>query len=189
MIEGNYKDSQIEVLKRKLELVKGLSGIIIEIGCWKGKSAAAIANKIHPETLNAVDTWQGNLDEEKVTGKSHPTVREAKKHDIFKIFTENMKKYTQGNVIPHRQDCFEYLKSLNEDVKFCHIDASHDYPHVKKTIEMLLSHTIIGGVLCGDDFQSANIRRQDLQGGVERAVRECLPGFQSDRNFWWWVKK
>jgi predicted O-methyltransferase YrrM len=188
MIEGQISDWQIERLKEIAALVEGIPGVIIEIGCWKGKSTAAIANVVHPETLHAVDTWMGNIDEGKVTGKIHPTVKEAQRIDIFKIFQENMATHTQGNVVPHKQDCFEYLAGLEDDVKFCHIDASHDYVSVKHTLEMLLPKMVEGGILVGDDFQSANMHRKDLEGGVEKAVRECLPGFRSKRNYWWWKK-
>ena len=40
-----------------------------------------------------------------------------------------------------------------------------------------------GGIICGDDFLSANINRTDLHGGVERAVRELLPTFSIISNF------
>jgi len=190
MIEGHYKDWQIKILEETVDHIRDVKdGIIMEIGCWKGKSTAAIANKVAPEILHAVDTWQGNIDEQTVTGKLHPTVREASKTNIFEIFQKNMADHTKGNVLPHKMDCFDYLGELDQKVKFCHIDGSHDYPSVKKTIEMLLPKMAENGILCGDDFKSAHAGREDLQGGVERAVRECLPDFKFIRNFWWWVNE
>jgi hypothetical protein len=77
---------------------------------------------------------------------------------------------------------------FDHPVKFCHIDASHDYNSVHRTIAALLPKLVPGGILCGDDFESAHAGRHDLGGGVERAVRELLPGFEVSGNFWWWAK-
>lgn len=46
---------------------------------------------------------------------------------------------------------------------------------------------ISGGIICGDDFKSANMSRVDLNGGVERAVREGLPNFKNIDNLWYYV--
>lgn len=73
-------------------------------------------------------------------------------------------------------------------ISFCHIDASHDYNSVKKTIEMILPNMVYGGVLCGDDILYANVNRPDLNGGVERAVQELLPNYTQIGNFWYWKK-
>lgn len=42
-----------------------------------------------------------------------------------------------------------------------------------------------GGIVCGDDFLNANQDRHDLHGGVERAVRELCPTFQTFGNLWY----
>lgn len=187
-IDGSYTQYQLDRLVKTTELISK-DGLIIEIGAWKGRSTATIANTIYPKMLHVVDTWQGNIDEQKVTGKSHSTVKEASNKDIFKLFEENMKKHTKCNYISYKMDCFDYLNGLKDKITFCHIDASHDYKSVKKTIEILLPLVVNGGILCGDDIASANKNRLDLQGGVERAVMELLPGYERDRNFWWHIKK
>ena len=139
-------------------------------------------------SFNACDTWKGNIDEGNVTGKLHPTAKVAASVDVKAIFDENIEKHTKGNVKVHQMDCFDYLEKLDKPVKFCHIDASHDYESVKKTIKTLLPKLTKNGVLCGDDIASAHKGRHDLEGGVERAVMELLPGYKKDRNFWWWSK-
>ena len=81
------------------------------------------------------------------------------------------------------------MYEYNNSVKFIHIDASHEYESVYKTIELILPKMVKGGIICGDDFKSANIYRVDLNGGVERAVRELLPNFENIDNLWFWVNK
>lgn len=187
-IEGAYTDYQLNTLENTLSLVEDLDGLIVEIGCWKGRSTATIANFVYPDKIVAVDTWMGNIDEQNVTGKQHPTVKEAAKNNISEEFNENMTNHTKRNFVTYKMDCFDYLEYLSHDVKFCHIDASHDYESVKKTIDMIMPHIVKGGVICGDDIIAANKNRADLEGGVERAVIELLPEYKRDRNFWWWVK-
>jgi glycosyltransferase involved in cell wall biosynthesis len=181
--ENWYSSSQLESLKDAVRRTLDLEGDTVEIGCWEGKSSCAIANEIAPKRLLAVDTWQGNLAE----GEDHLSVVLAKKRDVFKAFQENVQKRTKGNVTTFKQDCFEFLKNFEGKVRFCHIDAAHDYDSVKRTIEALKPKLVKGAVLCGDDFMSANADRVDLNGGVERAVRECCPGFSSKENFWMWI--
>ena len=182
--ENWYGDTEICELQHAVERVKTLDGLILEIGCWEGKSTVAIADSCYPEPVHAVDTWTGNLDEQKASGEGHSTVPLLQERDVFAEFTANLAGLTAGNVVPHRVDCFEFLAENHDRVKFCHIDASHDYPSVRKTIESLLPMLVEGAVLCGHDFESSNLARQDLQGGVERAVRESLRGACHAGNFW-----
>ena len=192
-MENQYRDDQIQSLIQVVGLAvdNPVSGMFVEIGCWKGKSTAAIANRCWPNPLHACDTWKGNIDEGNVTGKLHPTAKVAASVDVKAIFDENIANHTKGNVEDHQEDCFVYLDALEQmkyPVKFCHIDASHDYESVKKTIEMLFPRLTEGAILCGDDIASAHRGRLDLEGGVERAVMELLPGYIKDKNFWWWSK-
>jgi SAM-dependent methyltransferase len=180
--EDWYSAEQLATLVQVSRLTRSLGGTIVEIGCWEGRSTSALANACHPETVWAVDTWLGNIDED----PDHPSVRAARARDVYATFLQNVAALTRGNVQPIRADCHAFLASHPLPVKFCHIDASHDYSSVERTIAALLPLLVPGGVLCGDDFLFAHAGRTDLQGGVERAVRELLPGFDSVGNFWYW---
>jgi hypothetical protein len=182
--EDWYPEPQLISLSEKARLVSSLEGKIIEIGCWEGKSTAALANAVYPQVIDAVDTWQGNYDE----SCCHVTITLAKERDIFAEFQKNISELTKGNLIIYKRDCFVYLATLQGKVKFCHIDACHDYASVKQTIRMLLPKLASGGILCGDDYVTANAQREDLQGGVQKAVLEMCPGHLVEGNFWWWVK-
>lgn len=186
--ENWYNQSQCDELSKVCKQIPTTDGLIIEIGCWEGKSTTFIANSIYPRILTCNDTWQGNLEEEKITGVPHITVSIAKERDVYSTFLRNMEMLTGGNFIVVKRDCIEWLSTISKPIVFCHIDASHEYESVKKTIELLLPNVVPGGILCGDDFLSANIRRTDLHGGVERAVRELLPGFTNINNLWVWIK-
>jgi hypothetical protein len=180
--ENWYSDEQCRALFNAYELARELIGDVVEVGCWEGRSTSVLANACYPVPLHAVDTWEGNADE----SPDHPTVALAKQRDVYRTFLKNMKSLTLGNVTPHVMRSLDFFAKRVKPIKFCHIDASHDYGSVKADIEAARKHLLPIGVLCGDDFLSASARRQDLQGGVERAVRELLPGFKTVGNFWYW---
>ena len=187
--ENWYDDCQLNNLVTLYKSIKELTGSIIEIGCWEGKSSMALANVCFPETLICNDTWLGNQVESELTGKVHATEIILKTRDVYKIFTDNMNNFTKSNYTVVKDDCLKWLPQFKQPLKFCHIDASHEYFSVKKTIEILLPLVVPNGILCGDDFLTSNIRRTDLAGGVERAVRETLPNFKNIGNLWFWKKE
>lgn len=184
--ENWYSDQQIRVLQQTLRFVPSSPGFLIEIGCWEGKSTVAIANTCYPEVIHCVDTWYGNIAEQELTGEAHCSVQIAQERDVYTQFLANMGELTKGNFVAYRQDCQEYLETLQQPVKFCHVDGSHDYPSVTRTLQLLLPKLVPGAILCGDDIASAHMNRIDLEGGVERAVEECLPYYLREGNFWYY---
>jgi hypothetical protein len=185
--ENWYPSEQINDLLYLCKNIPNTNGLCIEIGCWEGKSTNNIANAIYPENLICNDTWLGNIDEGKVTNSEHPTTTILKERDVYNIFINNMNNLTKGNYTIVKECCLTYLSKINEPIKFCHIDASHDYDSVHKTIKLLLPNLVNGSILCGDDFCNSHIQRLDLNGGVERAVRELLPGFNNCGNLWFYI--
>ena len=185
--EDWYSQSQIKNLLCLVDTVENIKGDIIEIGCWEGKSTIAIANRCYPELLICNDTWLGNVQESIITNKEHITETILKTRDVYSIFINNMDSFTKKNYQVVKQDCIEWLKTYNHPIKFIHIDASHEYESVFETIKLVLPNMVKGGIICGDDFISANITRTDLHGGVERAVRELLPGVKNIDNLWYYI--
>ena len=179
-----YSGDQILRMCALYSRVRELRGAVMEIGCWEGRSTIGLAHACDPELLLAIDTWEGSVDE----SPSHPSVHQARQRDVFTQFTANVQLLTKGNVKAIRRDCHEYLREWRGPIKFVHLDASHDYRSVKAVLEALMPSLTPGGILCGDDFETACVSRADLDGGVERAVRETLPGFQADHNLWFWRK-
>jgi predicted O-methyltransferase YrrM len=178
-----YAESELALLEGAVRFVRPLEGQIVELGCWEGRSTAVIAKACRPETVLAVDTWRGSCSE----GAEHETVRLARTRDIFAIFQENMRVLGYGNVTAQRMDVAEFLRQQTAPIKFCHIDAAHDYPSVRDALEYLLPRLVRGAILMGHDYQTAHEGRSDLQGGVQRAVRELLPRHAARGNNWWYV--
>ena len=182
--ENWYSDSQARFLAVLGRFVLPIEGAVVEFGSWEGKSTCALANAVYPETVIAVDTWQGNLDE----SPEHESVRIVQQRDVYATFLSNVASLTKGNVTPVVQDCHEFMREFNDPIKLCHIDACHDYLSVTRSILATLPLVVCGGVLCGDDILFANKTRSDLDGGVERAVSAFLEDYKAKENLWYWVK-
>lgn len=187
--ENWYSDAQVGDLQLLVDKVSKIpkKGVFIEVGCWEGKSTVALANRCYPEILFCNDTWKGNVEESKTTGETHPTETILKERNVLMVFKHNMNTCTRGNYSIVQEDCLTWLASVQDPIQFIHIDASHEYESVKKTIDLVKSRIVPGGIICGADFLSAHQRRLDLHGGVERAVRESFGNeFQQKGNLWYW---
>jgi hypothetical protein len=100
-----------------------------------------------------------------------------------------MNTLTKNNYKIVKEDCIKWLTNYNEPIKFIHIDASHEYESVYKTIQLVLPKMVKGGIICGDDFINANINCHDLHGGVERAVRDSFTNYKNIDNLWYFINE
>jgi predicted O-methyltransferase YrrM len=187
--ENWYSESQLQDVIMLLHRAKHLDGNIIEIGCWEGKSTVQLANHSYPESIICNDTWLGNVAESILTGTTHVTEEIVKHRDVYGIFVNNMNTLTKQNYNIVKEDCIQWLSSYDKPIKFIHIDASHEYESVFKTIQLVLPKMVKNGIICGDDFINSNMNRHDLHGGVERAVRELLPTFKNIGNLWYYINE
>jgi hypothetical protein len=178
--EDWYSDFQLGELGKLVNQVRGLSGALVEIGCWEGKSTMRIAEMCAPQKLHAVDHWLGNVDE----GENHASVVALRERDVYGTFLENMSGYP--NVEPHRTSGEDFLSNWTGPMKFAHVDVGHTFEVTSAMIELLLPHMVLGGIICGDDYLTSHIGRFDLSGGVQRAVSELLPHHSVVGNFWYW---
>lgn len=154
-------------LARLARSVSHLSGAIIEVGCWEGRSTCALANAVHPEIVHAVDTWQGS--------PSEISAVLAAKRDVFATFAHNVRATTAGNVHAHRMGWREFFGIFDGPTKFVHIDAEHTYSEVADNIDVITPLMVHGGVICGDDFHHPPVRQ---------AVLERFPNAEREATLW-----
>lgn len=178
--EDWYSRDEIAQLEAAVDAVQGLQGILVEIGCWEGRSTVAIANRCWPDPLHAVDHWEGNWTER----PDHETVQALSHRDVFHAFQNNVQHLTRGNVTVHRAECIAFLQSLDAAIRFLHFDGAHDYKSVRAALELIVPRMVDGGIIVGHDFMTAHAGRVDLDGGVERAVLEILPDHDVYGNVW-----
>ena len=106
----------------------------VEVGSWKGKSAAFMAveiiNSKKKIKFDCVDTWNGSVDE--VQHLEDKFVRENK---LYEHFLENMKPVVDF-YNPVRLSSVEASKLYADNsLDFVFIDAGHDYDSVTEDIK------------------------------------------------------
>jgi|GEM_PF-2197004 predicted O-methyltransferase YrrM len=142
----------------------GQEATFVEVGCWKGQSAAymgvEILNSGKDIAFHCVDHFQGS-DED--AHKNDPEVRNLKA-----VFEENMKPCVQAglDLTVHTSDSEKAASKFKDgSIDFVWLDAGHDYHTVKRDIVAWLPKVKAGGIIGGDDYPMK---------GVGDAVREVL---------------
>lgn len=157
--------------------------VIIEIGCWKGRSTKALA-LCTPGVVYAIDHWEGSPSE------LATTYREIDLHgsdSVFSVFLENLEReIAAGKVIPikaHSNQAICQLSSFagasKPDMVF--IDGDHQYVQVKRDIENYRPLLSPRGLLSGHDYSESHP-------GVVQAVDETIPNFKKGPGTIWHVE-
>jgi len=154
----------------------------VEVGAWKGRSTSYMGVEILNSEKNikfdVVDTWLGS-DEE-----IHKNDLSVINNTLYEDFLKNIEPVK--SVINLIRSTSIEASQLYEDnsLDFVFIDASHKYQDVKDDIKNWLPKVRKGGILAGDDICWLEFQ-QGLKywNGVERAVEELLPEYQTACEF------
>jgi predicted O-methyltransferase YrrM len=148
------------------------SAVFVEIGAWKGKSAAFMGVEIENSgkliNFHVVDHFNGSKEHQNdpsITGKT-----------LYGEFVENISPVRDHIILWPSASAGVAATFQPHSVDFCYIDASHEYEDVKADIEAWLPKMKPGGTLAGDDYE--------FYPGVAKAVDELLPGFTRNGNVW-----
>lgn len=136
----------------------------VELGTWKGRSAAfmgvEIANSGKLIRFDTIDHFIG------VEPKNSSQTQAARMHRSYEECRNNLSRVPWVNIIPlSSRDAARLYADRSLDFVF--IDANHAYPFVRQDITLWLPKVKKGGVLAGHDYTSHR--------GVKRAVDELLP--------------
>lgn len=142
-----------------------LQGDVVEVGSWQGRSTLALAAAVHPQTVNAVDTWQGS------EGEISEIL--AAERDVHAEFMANIEGVE--NIKPWRMDWRLYFVEHREPIRCAFVDALHTYEEVRDQIATVVPLMVPGGVLVGDDAHHPPI---------QRAVLERFPAAQASVTLW-----
>jgi predicted O-methyltransferase YrrM len=129
----------------------------LELGCWKGRSAAFMAVEIINSNKNiefyCVDSWKGD----KVGGVG--------KVDVYDEFVKNMQPVLDKINIVRELSVDAAKQFPDHSLDFVFIDASHDYESVKEDFEVWFPKMKKGGMMAGHDYGYPS---------VKKAIDECL---------------
>jgi hypothetical protein len=136
----------------------------VEVGVWKGRSAAfmgvEIANSGKNIEFYAVDHWKGSIE--------HQGFKDLK--DLYEIYSENIER-ARPIVKDLRMPSLEAVNQFADgSLDFVFIDGSHEYQDVKDDIRAWLPKIRKGGVLAGHDYYPLHPEFS----GVNQAVEEVL---------------
>lgn len=120
----------------------------VEVGAWKGRSAAFMAVEIINSGYNikfdVVDTWDGSVE--------HQEYDVIRKDELYNEFLKNTEKVSHI-INPIRKSSLEASKLYeDESLDFVFIDASHEYEDVKADIEAWFPKVKKGGIIAGHDY-------------------------------------
>lgn len=126
----------------------GNGSIFVEVGAWKGRSAAYMATEIINSKKKidfyVVDTWKGSDESE------HKKDKDIDR--LFEVFTENMQK-VDGYYKPMQMTSVEAsLQFENCSIDFLYLDASHDFKSVYQDLEYWFPKVKRGGYIAGHDY-------------------------------------
>lgn len=130
----------------------------VEVGVWKGRSAAYLAveiiNSSKEISLDLVDTWEGSEEHQPMM------------YNLFDVFQENIKPVRDYVNIKQMDSLSAALSYEDKSLDFVFIDAAHDYESVKADIKAWLPKIKPDGYLAGHDYPSWE--------GVTKAVNEIF---------------
>jgi hypothetical protein len=142
----------------------------VEVGVWKGRSAAFMAVEIINSgkiiELDLVDTWEGSEEHQPML------------YNLFDVFEKNIKP-VRSYVNVRRMDSLSAAVTYEDkSLDFVFIDAAHDYENVKADIKAWLPKIKPGGYLAGHDYPTWE--------GVTKAVNEIFgsESIQSGEDCW-----
>ncbi len=169
-ILGNSVDI-LEFYAECVDLAKG-GELFVELGAWKGRSAAFMAEAIIQSgkdiRFTVVDLWEKAEFLRTLDGHPYEPATWAE-------FIENVKPVCKGIWQVCQDDTALSAQYLlpGEQVDVCYVDADHRYEGCKKDIEAWWPRIKPGGILAGHDYCG---EYQGVVDAVEEfAKREGLP--------------
>ncbi len=129
---------------------------MIELGCFKGKSIASIADIIRERNIQVicVDSFEGSAGESSI--QAGPDV--FKKEDVKSIFLDTINRFNIAPQIMHMTTSEASTKVQDNYFDLVFIDADHTYEGVKKDLVNWWPKVKRGGILAGHDFAWKSIK-------------------------------
>lgn len=123
----------------------------VEVGSWKGQSAAFLAVEIINSSKNielyCVDTWKGNNEE------GHKNDPDVVDNTLYERFLSNVQPLNSV-IKPIRLPSIEAALTFEDNsVDFVFIDASHEYEDVKADLNAWYPKIKSSGVFAGHDYR------------------------------------
>ena len=155
---------QINPATSKIEMQNSRQYHFVEVGSWKGMSAAFLAVEIINSGKNikfdCVDTWRGSAE--------HQTMESVINDTLYDEFINNMKP-VEGYYNAIRMPSVAAAKTYQDaSLDLVFIDAGHEYENVKADILAWMPKVRPGGIIAGHDYVPGYM--QHVYGAVVETV-------------------
>jgi hypothetical protein len=149
----------------------GPNSRFVEVGAWKGRSAAYLAveniNSGKNHEINIVDTWDGSPEHLDPSSWAYNKDILEDPDWLYNVFLKNVNPVI-NNINPIRKPSLEAVKDFEDgSLDFVYIDAAHEYEDVKADIIAWLPKLKPTGMIAGHDYNT------DAP-GVKQAVDEMF---------------
>jgi len=174
-IQGFFDGEFLEIYREAVERApRDRKSTFVEVGCWKGRSAAfmavEIANSGKDIALFCVDTWLGPDKGGMGANPEYQLRDDPELPIIYDIFCRNLGQFFF--VYPERMPSVEAAAFFADgSLDFVMIDASHECNDVREDVLSWTPKLRPDGIIAGDDYSWP---------GVWRAVNETI-GYQNVR--------
>ena len=146
--------------------------VFVEVGSWKGRSAAFMAveiiNSQKKIDFYCVDSWQGDI-----SGG-------LKNIDVYDEFMSNMKDVLDSVKIIRKLSTQASKDFEDKSIDFIFIDASHDYESVLEDIRHWYPKLKEDGTIAGHDTQVSDVKK-----AVEEYAKEINREIFYDDHICW----
>lgn len=134
-IHGYMNERELEIIAEKAAEVPE-NGVIVELGCYKGKSSVAWASSCHPSVkVYCIDMF------------TPPDLSEPSFYDEFIENTKHL-----PNIIPLKGLCPILLDYPGDQIDIFFNDATHYNPYDWNNIEYFRKFIKKGGLIMGHDY-------------------------------------
>lgn len=158
---------------------------VLEVGSWGGRSAMALRSA---GKVVCVDHWQGDSRIKHYLGSKFNDTCSQKEQQFRDVHCDAI---AIGKLVPIVADTqtakgiFKVQKYFSHGMRptMVFVDAAHDYDSACNDIQLALSVSEPGALICGHDYYE-----QEMPGLVE-AIREFLPNYKLGAGTLWYATK
>ncbi len=172
-IDGWFWSLDVEIIDEILarQLDETVTGDILEIGCYAGRTAILLGYGLRDdETLHICDLFAAADTHEHIAAAStYPPLVSVEK------FTTNYSRYHDVPPAIHICDSADLRERIHTPLRFTHIDGCHSYSCVENDIRWVVERTIPSGVVVMDDYRDPNFSGVAAAAWEKCATKELYP--------------
>ena len=162
------------------EKLKGRPLVVAEVGVQRAFNATAMLEGLNIERLYLIDPYKPYVDGTFVFSRK---VQE----NVYSIMFRNVEKYLDKVTLISRESMFASTLFKDGFFDFVYLDGWHQYPAVKKDIEVWWPKVKVGGVLGGHDI--GHVEFPGVARAVEQFSKKINQPFKAVGDSDWYIEK